>query len=304
MDHYDPVLLRPSHWCPLKLAGVGVIACACGVDVNEGLFGGFGLGPPGGTSTSPDGWTTGSGSDTTWDDGTSEDTASTTTGGGLGTTEDGSGDSTTWGTAEETGSTSDTSASGESTGTSDTSDSGEPGSCGTVLSTDFASCPDGWTVEGNAGWECGTTYSGPSHSANLWGTVLAGTWYNPNTEGSLVSPLLDLSACPDEPVELRIKHWYNFFDSMSTGVSDGGVVEVTTDASTWEVVAPTGGYDGYVGPLGMDGFMAEHDASWKNSVFDLSAYAGSPAVQVRFRFAADGSWESWGWYIDAVDIDN
>lgn len=66
------------------------------------------------------------------------------------------------------------------------------------------------------------------------------------TRGYIISPPIDLSACKGRSVALIFQHAYAFWTGTYAGTaySDGGVVEVSADGTTWQV--PTGTYPGTV----------------------------------------------------------
>ena len=64
------------------------------------------------------------------------------------------------------------------------------------------------------------------------------------TRGYLLSPPIDLSACSGRTVSLVFQHSYAFWTGsyLGTTYSDGGVVEVSADGTSWAV--PPGTYPG------------------------------------------------------------
>jgi hypothetical protein len=185
----------------------------------------------------------------------------------------------------------------------------------------FDACPGdlaGWSVTQTLGqataptWECGaTTAFGPGvGETGVWGTALDANYSN--TESSvLLSPEIDLTAmCGNEGVTMTIRHWYDFAD-LSTN-ADGGIVQVSTDGTTWTTIAPTEGQAYSTNDITSEyppvnegpGFSAQalNEGMWLTSTFDISAYNDQTAFQVRFVFGSDTSSVAPGWYIDTFTI--
>ncbi|HEX5130954.1 MAG TPA: S8 family serine peptidase [Candidatus Krumholzibacteria bacterium] len=161
---------------------------------------------------------------------------------------------------------------------------------------------DGGFTPGGGVWEWGTPTSGPggAHSgANLWGTVLGGT-YPSSSNATLDLPAITLAA--DRPYSvLSFWHWYNMENRY-----DGGNVKVSTDGgATFSIITPAGGYDdvansGNAGIAGEPCFTNIHEA-WQQETFDLSAFAGQQVI-IRLHFGSDSSVNRSGWYVDDVRL--
>ncbi|MFZ2071431.1 MAG: S8 family serine peptidase [Halobacteriota archaeon] len=154
---------------------------------------------------------------------------------------------------------------------------------GQFLFDDMESGVGGWTHGGSYDeWELGIpTYGPPSaHSgSNCWGTDLDST-YEDNCDQWLMSPPIDLSSARN--VNLSFYIWY-----MTEGCCDFGYVEISTDGGiTWNKLKT------YIG----------EGANWSYENFDISGYAGSSNVRLRFRLASDGSVTYPGLYIDDVVV--
>jgi hypothetical protein len=186
---------------------------------------------------------------------------------------------------------------------------------------DFESdvCPLGFStasLQGGAGassWACGdpTVYGlGPGAAApGTFATNLSGP-YNANEISALISPEIDTSVCTDPGLVLTVRHWHNFEGGDTN--ADGGIVQVSEDGVAWTTIAPTDGdlydmdsfllatYPPVNGEYGFGGNADEN--SWGTSEFDLSAYAGSNSLQVRFVFGSNGSTQQGGWYIDWLTV--
>ena len=106
-----------------------------------------------------------------------------------------------------------------------------------------------------------------------------------------------------------LSFWHHFATESNY---DGGVLEVSTDGTTWtDVVSAggtflSGGYNGsistYAGsPLaGRDAWAGS--GSLQQVQIDLSALAGGD-LWFRFRFACDGSISGTGWWVDDIKIE-
>ncbi|MBI3205843.1 MAG: hypothetical protein HYZ29_30185 [Myxococcales bacterium] len=265
------------------------------------------------------------------------------TGGGSGGSTGGSGGSTggsggsTGGSGGSTGgSGGSTGGSGGSTGGSGGSTGGSGGSAGCPIKTyDFADCT-GWTAAGTkSDWQCGAPSAGPPNGdhtggGKCWGTKLAGNATNCQ-DSTLTSPVIDLSAASGKQPRLRFWHYYDFracnpaglcgaICALENSTYSGGIVEVTSNGSTWTKVAPTSGgtkiecysvdSDGGTTctPCALDGQTGYSGKSpgWELVEIDVSAYATS-TFQARFHFASYALEflchpDKPGWYIDDVSI--
>jgi hypothetical protein len=99
-------------------------------------------------------------------------------------------------------------------------------------------------------WQHGTASSGPGSchaGTNCWATRLAAN-YTACSRAALVSPQFDLSACAGRDVKLAFWNWYDFWTGTVSSSTwfDGGILEFSTDNSTWAQVTPTPGYPGTV----------------------------------------------------------
>ena len=134
--------------------------------------------------------------------------------------------------------------------------------CGAALAKitfDFETGLQGWThgisdgiVSGVAGapswpydgWLQGTaTNPTPCKSLKCLGNELTQN-YLQCTRGFVMSPPIDLTACKGRTVTLVFQHAYAFWTGSVAGTvySDGGVVEVSPDGTSWAV--PQGSYPG------------------------------------------------------------
>ena len=163
-----------------------------------------------------------------------------------------------------------------------------------LFSDDFESGAGGWTHGGTSDqWQLGNPTSGPNQAfsgTNVWATNLAGPYSN-NTNNFLLSPPITLGLRP----VLTFQH---FLDAEST--FDGGVVEITTDGTTFTKITPAGGYPSSISGLGGDAYSGSLGGYTKQT-FDLSDFAGQ-TVQIRFHFFSDSSVTAAGWYIDDFKV--
>ncbi len=146
-----------------------------------------------------------------------------------------------------------------------------------VLDDDVESGNVGWTAD--APWAITEeAANSPTHS---W-TDSPGGNYGDNADTSLTSPVLDLSGLGG--VLLKFFHIYDF----ETGF-DSGIVEVSTDGSSWTAVA---------------GFSQEDQtAEWALEEIPLPMLDGAPAAQIRFRVDTDGSVPGDGWHVDDIRLE-
>ncbi len=190
--------------------------------------------------------------------------------------------------------------------------------CAVSFEFEIATCPDGFTSQildpGAAAstWACGepTVYAlGPGvASPGTFGTNLSGP-YNANEISALVSPEIDFSDCMDDGIVMTLRHWHNFEGGASN--ADGGIVQASEDGVTWTTIEPVDGdlYDDVVvtstyppvnGALGFSG--SQDDNQWSTSNFDLTEFAGTSTLQLRFVFGSNASTQQGGWYIDYVHL--
>ena len=106
-----------------------------------------------------------------------------------------------------------------------------------------------------------------------------------------------------------LSFWHHFSTESNY---DGGVLEVSTDGTTWTDVVSAGGVfvaGGYNGSISTyAGSPLAGRAVWAGSgslqqvQIDLSALAGGD-LWFRFRFACDGSVSGAGWWVDDIKIE-
>ena len=110
-----------------------------------------------------------------------------------------------------------------------------------------------------------------------------------------------------------LSFWHRYNTEGSSTLYDGGVLEYSTNGSTWNDIL-TGnsgrflqnGYDGAIStccsnPLGGRQAWAGDNTAWEEVRVDLSDFAGS-SIYLRFRFGSDSSVADQGWWVDDVRV--
>lgn len=172
-------------------------------------------------------------------------------------------------------------------------------SVATVFQDAMENGTNGWTqqtIEGPLAWVQSTaSAASPTHS-----------WFvaDPGTRQQAVLLMPPLASLPAH-AQLRFKHRYNTESNW-----DGGVLEYSTDGTSWTdagALITAGGYNGSIsssassGLAGRAAWMGD-SVSWRDVAADLSALAGQ-TLHLRWRFATDVSVSDEGWYVDDVVID-
>lgn len=189
-----------------------------------------------------------------------------------------------------------------------------PGTCepGTtphaLFSDDVESGAGGWSTAGGSGsstWAISTARAAsPTHA-----------WYAKDlatvSDQRLTSAAIALPA-NESPITLSFASWWQM-EPSSDGCFDGGVLEVSTDGSTFTAVPGSaiisGAYTGVISasfgnPLGnLSGWCGGTARPFTAGPVrvDLSSYAGQN-VQLRFRLGTDSSTSMEGWYVDDVAV--
>jgi hypothetical protein len=193
--------------------------------------------------------------------------------------------------------------------------------------SDGVTPPPAWPYDS---WTRGSASMGTAcKSGSCWGVELTQN-YAQCERGYLLSPSVDLSACKGRSVSVAFDQAYSFWTGNVGGTTyyDGGVVEVSADGTTWQLV--TGATSGTVAinpSQGIDyacvqsnGFGVNQKAGFVGAsattshvVLAIPASAMSSTTQVRFSFASgvssmtsdpdqSRSATSWGWRIDNVSF--
>ncbi|MBL4684958.1 MAG: hypothetical protein JKY37_10240 [Nannocystaceae bacterium] len=165
-------------------------------------------------------------------------------------------------------------------------------------------------------WTCGIVSGNvdgapPANGETVWATGLDDRYLN-SESAAIISPTVDLVNCGDkEAVEMRITHWLEFEGGITN--ADGGLVQVSNDGIGWTTVTPISGamYNSedvlttaWQPPDGQFGFSGNSvdEGAWVESALDVSSFAGSDSLQVRFVFGSDVTGRRAGWYIDRVEF--
>ena len=152
----------------------------------------------------------------------------------------------------------------------------------------------------NQGWQWGEP-SGPgnpgsSSGSRVWATNLSGDYLD---SANWTLELTGVSITGAN-AQLRFWHWYEIEQGSSDW--DGGNVAIrSAGGGAYQVLTPSGGYpSSNVNALGEPGFTGS-SGGWQEVIFDLAAWSGQ-AVDLRWRFASDGSIHELGWYLDDISI--
>jgi hypothetical protein len=189
-----------------------------------------------------------------------------------------------------------------------------PGTCDPGTTThalfgdDVENGAGGWSTVGSSGsstWAISTARAAsPTHAwfAKDLATV---------SDQRLTSAAIALPA-NESPITLSFASWWQM-ETSSDGCFDGGVLEVSTDGTTFTAVPASeiiaGAYTGTISasfgnPLGdLPGWCGATARPFTAGPVrvDLSSYAGQN-VQLRFRLGTDSSTGLEGWYVDDVAV--
>jgi hypothetical protein len=164
--------------------------------------------------------------------------------------------------------------------------------------TDLEADNGGMTAE--PGWQwgqpSGAGHPGAHSGARVWATNLSGD-YHDNADWTLDLNGVSLNGAN---AQLRFWHWYDIEQGSSDW--DGGNVSIRPSGSGgFEVLEPEGGYPSdQVSALGDPGYTGV-SGGWTEVVVDLGPWSGQD-VDLRWRFASDGSIHMLGWYVDDISI--
>lgn len=162
---------------------------------------------------------------------------------------------------------------------------------------DIEAGTNGWTAQllvGANPWAQTTAQSNsPTHS---WGIADPAAV----TDSVLLMPILTV---PPSAL-LSFRHLMN-----SEATFDGGVLEYSTNGTTWIDAGPlirTGAYTGpistqYQSPIGGRQAWSGNLGGWTNVEVDLASLSGQD-LRLRWRFASDISVAASGWWIDDVKV--
>lgn len=174
------------------------------------------------------------------------------------------------------------------------------------------SLPSGWTSTGGGGASAWVTSSSTRdtlpNAAFCGGSSSVGS-------NALVSPNITLPL--GSAGQLSFRNNYNLEAKTldQTTAYDGGVLEIKigsgafTDIVTAGGTFVTGGYNRTIAttasnPLGGRQAWSGNSHGFTNTVVNLPSSAAGQIIQLRWRFGADTSVTSVGWYIDSISISN
>jgi subtilisin family serine protease len=154
-----------------------------------------------------------------------------------------------------------------------------------ITAEDFEANNGGYTVSGVTSWEHGAPTTGPgaAHSGvNVWATNLDGA-YNNYENGSIVSPVIDLSGYAGQNLQVRWWEWL-----QAENVYDHATVDATKDGgATWlQLYSATG----------------NAALTWSERTVTLGPNFAVAGFRLRFRFDSDVSVTYPGWYVDDVSL--
>ena len=186
-------------------------------------------------------------------------------------------------------------------------ESGDQGFTHSPLST-FAS-DDPW----QRGTPVGTT---TCHGGTKCFTTGLTANYSTCQTAQLVFPTINLSSCAGSATTVQLSFWHYYdFEAYSGGKYwDGGLLQISTDGTTWTDVTTSQAYDGaikgsYTGcsptPLvsGKLGWSATIPGGvWKQVTYNIGAAHRVAALRFRFIFGTDEGTNKRGWFIDDVSV--
>lgn len=169
-----------------------------------------------------------------------------------------------------------------------------PGS-GVLMSDDLESGPAQWTVShasGTSDWSLATLFA---HSPT--------TSFFASEPAEVTEQVLALTTPVAVGADSVLRFWHRY-DTENTW--DGGVIEISTDGTTWVDLGShvvSNGYDAVLSaganPLAGRSAFTGDSGGFVETLVDLSTFAGTTA-QIRFRFATDDTLPGSGWYVDDV----
>jgi hypothetical protein len=196
---------------------------------------------------------------------------------------------------------------------------------------DGASAP-GWPLDE---WQNGAATSGPGSchaGTKCWATRLDAN-YTSCERAALMSPTIDLSACVGKTVTLSFWSWYDFWTGVVAGKPetwfDGGLVEVSTNGTSWSAVTPATPYPGTIkinpniassSCVSQNNFYVHNkpgwvgaSSGWQHLTVTIPAAAVTPSFRFRFAFSSGVSFNNTdaevnrmhtrpGWYIDDISF--
>jgi len=177
----------------------------------------------------------------------------------------------------------------------------------TIFSDDVEGGNIGWTIQGqpSSEWEIGDERS---HSSSHSWCTRDGKNYRNMVNVRLVSPQISLLQYTS--VTLTFWAWYDIESRW-----DGGIVEISTDGSTWHKLVPDGGYPNtirsdssvyntlcYENGDGAFSSTSSWARTWRQYTVNIPSDYEGVNIYIAFHFASDESVRERGWYIDDIRI--
>jgi hypothetical protein len=166
---------------------------------------------------------------------------------------------------------------------------------GTALSDSMESGTGGWSVSHGSGSGDWALVTSASHSATH-------SWYAADL--AVVSDQYLTSAYLSVGSGATLSFWHSY--NLESGY-DGGVVEISTNGTTWVDLGSSSTQNGYNStiptswgnPIGGRAAFSGNSGGFIQTIIPLTAYAGK-GVYIRFREANDSSAVATGWWVDDV----
>jgi hypothetical protein len=196
--------------------------------------------------------------------------------------------------------------------------------CAIALSYDFEASDQGFThaplstYASDDPWARGTptsTMKCHGGTGKCFTTGLSANYATCQT-AVLSTPVLDVSKCAGSSKTLTFSFWHYYdFEALSSGhYWDGGVLQMSTDGTTWTDVTTSQPYDGALkgdfsgctptplidGKQGWSGTIA--GGAWKQVTYDIPAAKRVATLRFRFLFGSDAASNKRGWYVDDVAV--
>jgi hypothetical protein len=157
-----------------------------------------------------------------------------------------------------------------------------------VFVEDFESGGIGWSSD-NGVWEIGTPTAGPAecHSGSQCaGTILDGS-YPFDIASRFISPPVTLpDVSSGESIHLRLWQWFSYAQGDAGHLQISVFDDTTYQWSIWTSIGNT---------------ILNSSPDWALWEIDLTGYS-SKEVKLAFYHTADGAAESFGWYVDDIEI--
>ena len=185
----------------------------------------------------------------------------------------------------------------------------------TIYAEDFEDSAPDWTHQSAGGqwvdnWHVSTERAQSGVRSYKCGDVGTGTYAMFNDARLLSPEIVNL------PADARLQFSYQIEGELSgafpDSAYDGGILEISTDGSTFAPITPDGGYPKTFrlsrggglpaqGPMPGQPCFSGNVVAWTDVTADLAAFTGQD-VRLRFRFGSDSLNYFEGWYVDDVVI--